>query len=290
MTFPSKIRVIRAIQLLLCMIGGAGIGLAQTPATAIPAPTSVPTPVLVELFTSEGCSSCPPADELLQQLDGMKTVTGQSIIALSEHVTYWNKLGWTDPFSSAAFSDRQNTYGENFRMDEIYTPEVVVNGAQGVLGSDRAAILAAVSFQALPLPVTIQVLSAQAVGSNLMVEYMVSGKVPAAGAEIYAALADDKDTVLVERGENAGRTLTHVSAVRSFRKGVMLKAGEQSIISLPLPVAPALPSAGGQHLVLFAQVAGQGRVIGLLSQSLSVPFPTKRLKPVIAHGRTLGAR
>jgi hypothetical protein len=270
--------------------GGFACGLGQSPATPAQARPE-PTPVLVELFTSEGCNSCPAADMLLQELNGMETPGGQTIIALSEHVTYWNQLGWTDPFSSTVFSDRQNTYGENFNEDEIYTPQAVVNGAQAVLGSDRQALLAAVSRQALPPPsLTIQVLSAHAVGGNLYVTFMASGKPPAGGAEIYAALVDDSDTVNVQRGENAGRTITHVSVVRSFGKGAMLKAGEQSILTLQLPGPPSLPAAKGQHLVVFAQVKGQGRVIGMMSQPVSVAFPTERPKPVAAHGRTLKPR
>jgi hypothetical protein len=247
-----------------------------------------PTPVLVELYTSEGCNSCPPADELLRKLDCMATPTGQTIVALSEHVTYWNQLGWVDPFSNDAFTQRQNTYGENFNMDEIYTPMVVVNGSQAVLGSDRAAVLAAVSFQALPLPVSIQVISARASGGNLFVAYMLSGKLPAGGGEVYAALVDDLDTMQVAHGENAGRTLSHVSVVRSFGKAAMLKAGEQSILTLALPAAPA--NAPGQHLVVFVQVAGQGRVIGMVRQAVSVTFPTTDAKPVSVRRRTLGTR
>jgi hypothetical protein len=274
----------------------AGLAGFATPSTIAQTPSTPPpvkperTPVLVELFTSEGCNNCPEADTLLQKLDGMQTVTGQRIIAISEHVTYWNQLGWADPFSNEAFSDRQNTYGENFNEDEIYTPQVVVNGVQAELGSDRKAVLAAVSFQALPSPVTIQVLSARPAGGNLYVAYLTSGNVPAGSAEIFAALVDDADTVHVEHGENAGRTLTHVSVVRSFGKGALLKPGQQSILTLPLPGPPAPPAATGQHLVVFAQAAGQGRVIGMTSQPVSAAFPTEKSKPMAVRSRTLKAR
>jgi hypothetical protein len=269
--------------------GPSAYGTGQTPATPAQAKPEL-TPVLVELFTSEGCNNCPEADTLLQKLDGVETATGQRIIALSEHVTYWNQLGWPDPFSSEVFSDRQNTYGENFNEDEIYTPQVVVNGAQAELGSDRKAVLAAISFQALPLPVTIQVLSVRPADGNLYVTYVVDGKVPVDGAEVYAALVDDSDTVSVQRGENAGRTMTHVSVVRSFGKGAMLKSGEQSILTLLLPRPPSPPAAVSQHLIVFAQVRGQGRVIGMLSQPVSVTFPTTKAGPLITGGRTLKPR
>jgi len=93
--------------------------------------------VLVELFTSEGCSSCPPADALLRAIDGKRTEAGQLVVGISEHVTYWNRLGWADPFSSDVYTARQDGYRSHFRLDSAYTPQVVVNGEREVLGSDR---------------------------------------------------------------------------------------------------------------------------------------------------------
>jgi hypothetical protein len=232
-------------------------------------------PVLVELFTSEGCSSCPPADALLRSLSGTVTPGGQQIIALSEHVAYWNRLGWIDPFSAQMFSDRQDYYGDNLRLDEIFTPQIIVNGTQSALGNDRAAVLAAIDTQSQPLPVSISIRSATAGPHGISVLYLVTGDAPPAGTEIWVALTEDEVTVPVARGENAGRTLTHADVVRSLQLSTLLPPGESTNIMLPTPMAARGQSSGGRHVVVFAQAAGQGRVLGIAMAAVDPAFPTE---------------
>src|SRR5258707_10387394 len=117
-----------------------------------------PAPVLVELFTSEGCSSCPPADALLQQLDLSQPVGGAQVIALSEHVDYWNQIGWTDPYSSRFFSDRQSAYSNRFGLSSAYTPQMVVDGTTQFVGNDsrlaNQAIQKSLTLQKVPVRIS----------------------------------------------------------------------------------------------------------------------------------------
>src|ERR1700689_2960702 len=162
------------------------------PVTAAVDAARVPKVVLVELFTSEGCSSCPPADALLRQIDGTQTSAGQLIVGISEHVTYWNSLGWADPFSSLIYTDRQNSYGEKFGLDSVYTPQMVINGAQQVLGSSRDAVTRAIQKEnEQPARVTLHVLSTSVVENTLTVKFSAMGDASSQGADVVAVIADD---------------------------------------------------------------------------------------------------
>jgi hypothetical protein len=265
----QRVRGLSMMKLGLVLLVGSCTCAAQQAATA---PDAARTPVLVELFTSEGCASCPPADALLAKLDGTVLASGQQVVAVEEHVTYWDQLGWKDPFSLQFFSDRQNTYGDNAGEDEIYTPQIVVNGAQAVLGSDEAAVLKALDAQGKQLPLAVKVLSYSPNGMSLSIVFSVQGEVPKRGAEVLAMLVDDHASVQVQRGENAGRTLTHVSVARSVGKGTVLRDGEQTLVSIPVPRALRLQPPDGRRLVLIVQQPDQGRVIGLASEEISAEF------------------
>jgi hypothetical protein len=187
--------------------------LAQTP----PLP---PTPVVVELFTSEGCSSCPPADDVLTRLVATQPVAGVQIIALGEHVDYWDRLGWRDAFSSATFSQRQSEYADRvFRSGNIYTPQLVVNGRQELVGSDYRGAVAAISKAAQTggrLRVSMSIESAAQASARLRVSTADGASLKGA-ADIWLAVIENDLTTKVARGENGGRTLRHTAVVRSMR-------------------------------------------------------------------------
>jgi hypothetical protein len=217
--------------------------------------------VLVELFTSEGCSSCPPADALLRLVNGSQTNKGQLLVGISEHVTYWNSLGWSDPFSSDAYTERQNAYSERFHLEGQYTPQMVINGAEQIVGSDRAGLLRAVEKEDAESPrMSLHIVSLNVAGSTLTVNFSTSGDLPAQGADLIAVLADDSDQSSVLRGENSGRTLVHVAVARSITRIAKVKAAGERTAQIPIPVS--FQAKQGHHLILFAQTPGTGRVLG----------------------------
>ncbi len=219
-------------------------------------------PVLVELFTSEGCSSCPPADALLREWNGRTTASGRKVIGLSEHVTYWNHLGWTDPYSADAFTERQNLYGERFHLDSVYTPQLVVNGRAQLVGSRRAGMLAALDAQAA-YPLTVELQSATLIADRIDVSARISGSLPDPDADLFAAVTDDMDETEVRRGENAGETLHHSSVVREIvRIGRVRPDGNTATYMVPLPPSVRTDGKKGRHIVFFAQAPRLGEVYG----------------------------
>jgi hypothetical protein len=175
-------------------------------------------PVLAELFTSEGCSSCPPADRLLESVSREQPVEGVYVVAMSQHVTYWDHQGWKDPFGSPRFTQRQSMYAGRFRLDDVFTPQLVIDGSTQMVGSDAGQLRRALTEAARaskPRLTVEAVLTGQAglVGS-------VSGPGLAAGAtegaELLWAVTEDDLSVEVKRGENARRTLRHSGVVRTL--------------------------------------------------------------------------
>ena len=169
--------------------------------------TSAERPVVVELFTSEGCSSCPPADALLTELSRR----GGDVLPLAFHVTYWDRLGWRDPFGLAAATNRQAAYGRRFG-DGSYTPEMVVDGIKGLVGSDRGAAHAAIAEARAEARTAVEIVLSRH-GGRVGIS-LTAGR--GAGRVILVGF-DPEHVTPVGRGENGGRTLTESNIVRSFR-------------------------------------------------------------------------
>jgi len=224
--------------------------------------TAQPNVVLVELFTSEGCSSCPPADAMLREIDGKTLGAGQLIVGISEHVTYWNSLGWADPFTSTIYTQRQTDYGNRFGLDSVYTPQMVVNGTEQFVGGDHARLAEALRREEKQSSaLAVRILAASVAGAELTVKYSVGGEFPSSGIDLIAVLADDADTSNVRRGENSGRTLTHVAVARSLTRVARAKAATEGTATIALPAA--YRSGERHHAILFAQKGEGGRILGV---------------------------
>ena len=208
-------------------------------------------PVLVELFTSEGCSSCPPADALLERLDRTQPVAGAQIIVLSEHVDYWNHIGWADPYSLPAFSARQQQYARRFRTQGPYTPQMVVDGRAEFVGSDARSAESAVR-DALGQPKVEVRITASEGAADIEIDPLPAGRVHKAG--VFVAFAADTGTQDVLRGENRGRHLRHVSIVKELKQVGTLDDRMQFKTRIALE--------SGSRLIVFVQEAGNGSVWG----------------------------
>jgi hypothetical protein len=191
--------------------------------------TSAPrTPVLVELFTSEGCSSCPSADNALARLVQKQPVEGVELIALGFHVNYWDYLGWKDPYGAPEYGERQRRYALEGDENRVYTPQMVVDGVRSFVGGeDEAREQAALAAKRPKVPLR---LTAQVEGDTVVVRVRTE-TAPAHGLELWAALAENGLSSDVKRGENAGRKLAHAAVVRTMVTLPTPKAEEGGFIS-----------------------------------------------------------
>ena len=181
--------------------------------------------VLVELFTSEGCSSCPPADKALAFLEREQPAPQAEIITLAFHVDYWNYLGWKDEFSSPIFSQRQELYGQKFKIDSIYTPQMIVDGQTEFVGNNSGKAVSTV-MEAVKLKKA----KVELVLSENLLKINISEISKVENATVFVAIAEDNLSSNVKRGENSGRVLEHASVVREL-KAVGSVNGGNSIFS-----------------------------------------------------------
>ena len=217
---------------------------------------AAPQPVVVlELFTSQGCSSCPPADEALQELTQQATRNGQAVYSLSFHVDYWDRLGWKDPFSSKQFTDRQRSY-DRVLQSQTYTPQLVINGRQDVVGGNRGRIQQAIqTIQKQPVSAFIGVDGSVARTAN---QVTVNYELSAAGPyRVNVALVQKEAHTNVQNGENGGRTLVNTNVVRQFK--TVDETGTSGSVILP---SPANLPADQTAVLVYVQRTDNGQVVG----------------------------
>lgn len=230
------------------LLGVASAGHAQPPVT------KNTTPVLIELFTSQGCSSCPPADALLNQLRNEP-----NLITLSFSVDYWNYLGWRDTLSSPENSERQRDYALARGDGRVYTPQIVVDGIMHVNGANEAAVEMAVRKTSRRLKDVKVPMTMKAEGNSLVVDISAAPETSdMREGTVWLAVAKDKETVAITRGENRGKKITYSHPVRELTP-IGIWKGEAMTLRLPLK---ELHTIGGECLVAMLQVEGSGPVLG----------------------------
>ncbi|MEW2431934.1 DUF1223 domain-containing protein [Micromonospora sp. NPDC047644] len=218
---------------------------------------------VVEMFTSQGCNSCPPAEELLSEIERDARDRGQNVFTLGFHVDYWDDLGWPDQFADAAYTARQEAYARAFGTRGLYTPQMVVNGSVEFVGSDRrraaAAIMSAMaSTAATPLALSI----ANRGNDRVMVDYRTEQ--PPARAVVHLAVVERELTSEIARGENAGRTLRQDNVVRAFRSVGLDAERGQLELATPTGLDPRRASVVG-----FVQENGDRAIVGATAVELS---------------------
>lgn len=258
-------------QIVMSLVASAGSPAPATPSE--PSPTARKQGVaVVELFTSEGCSSCPPADRVLGRI-ASEIGPADNVYLLAWHVDYWDRLGWKDPFGLPEASRRQREYERVMsKRGEpgagVYTPQTIVNGTRASVGSDDAAVRARIA-RAVNTPATCTVSIAPlapAQSGTVSVTAEISGN--SLDAEAVAVVVEDGLVSSVKSGENAGETLRHARVVRAVQ--TLATPGKQPHFTLKLPVDLKPANA---RVVVFLQRTGLGEITAAASAPLAVPSP-----------------
>src|SRR5512138_157372 len=215
-------------------------------------------PVVVELFTSQGCSSCPPADELLAEL-----AADPGVLALSFHVDYWDYIGWKDPFAAPQYTERQRDYAAALGLRYVYTPQMVIDGRHNVVGSKRREVEQAVEKASAATPAVDVTLEATDGGRAVL----SAGTPPSEEATVWLVIFDDGHDTPVERGENRGRALHNSNVVRELKA---LGAWSGAAKSFPLDFAKAKAEGRGGCAVIVQQGRG-GPIVGAAAYDLDGP-------------------
>ena len=245
----------------------------QEESAATPAPAGTRRAVVVELFTSEGCSSCPPADAVLARLDKTQPVEGAEVIPLALHVDYWNHLGWADPFSSHQFSERQGEYASAFGNGRIYTPQMVVDGVREFNGGNFSLAQEAIGKAARQPKGEVQIALSPTQADGLVRITTQVDKFPkptdGEAADVLLAITESDLATDVARGENTGRRLAHVGVVRSLKAlgGLPETPGTTFKAETEVPVEKGWRREN-LRAVVFAQERGTRRVLAAASLKL----------------------
>lgn len=219
------------------------------------APASGAAPVVVELFTSQGCSSCPKADALLEEMS-----KSPDYVALAYHVDYWDYIGWPDTFGAKANSDRQRDYAEGWGSSRIFTPQLVVNGVKGVVASRKGDVEGAVTGSGSTLPLQVDLKTA-----GDMLDVSIGGDDDIEQAVVWLVTFIDRAEVAIERGENKGKTIAYTQIVTGRQAVGMWEP--QSGASFKLPLSEVLTDTSNGAVIMVQQERDgfPGRILGAAS-------------------------
>jgi hypothetical protein len=235
--------------------------------TSRPDPTH---PILVELFTSEGCSSCPPADLFLKKIDGFEPAPGVRLIVLSEHVTYWDHDGWKDPNSSQALTDRQSSYETALGEKESFTPQLIVDGTTQLRLNEPQSMDAALQKAAGEPKIPLRISDVSLDPSNpTRLRLHVNADAAPENADVYVAVALDHVESQVLKGENGGKHLEHVAVVEQLTKIGKLSKGKSFAEDVQLKLKPGT-DLKNLRLVAFIQEPGPGKLLGAVQQKPTI--------------------
>jgi hypothetical protein len=280
---PIKVRITRALLVagfsfaltFTLPVGRSALRFVEAKPSG-PKPTGPRPAVVVELFTSEGCSSCPPADRLLSWLGQNQPLPGVEIIPLSEHVDYWNHLGWVDPYSSSDFTQRQRDYSDSLRTS-VYTPQMVVDGTVEFVGADSEKAMQAILNESHAPQAVVRIQPAELDHSTGHGKISFSVEVsqipiqdPKKKSLVFFVVTENNLHSSVVGGENSGRTLAHTAVVRELkqigkletRPGASFRAQRQVEISKDW-------KREDLRAVVFVQLQGNHRILGAAES----PFP-----------------
>lgn len=259
------------VSLILIVLCAASVSEVKT---QTPAQESGRKAVVVELFTSEGCSTCPPADALLRKFEEKQPIAGADVIALEEHVDYWNHDGWIDPFSSMAWTERQTAYIFKSTSGTPYTPEMVVDGQSQFVGSNEREAELAVENAARGATTDVAITAGKLDGKDSQ-DFSVSvgrlaGNTAGDVAEVWLAVTEDGLHSSVSRGENAGHVLYHAAVLRSLHKISVAKVNGESpsFTGNPRVKFKSDWNRGNLRVVVFVQEKKSRKILGAASLTL----------------------
>jgi hypothetical protein len=239
------------------LVFSTGSAVENKPNKAVPIAPAANGFAVIELFTSQGCSSCPPADALLGQY---AMANDAQVLPIAFHVDYWNRLGWKDPFSSPLYSQRQQHYAAIFKRDGVYTPQAVVNGTHQMVGSDARLLNIAVAQAKATLPtVTVNITAMQQKKDTVHIDYTLAGAYN--DATVQAVLVQQQVQTHIKAGENNGLSLSNYHIARDLKSLPTTATGQVQLLK------PLTDAAGRYKVILFVQQP-DGKIIGVAQRNV----------------------